>query len=215
MYKAILFDFDGTLANTLPICLEAFRRTVLAHGGTNLENREIRSTFGPSEEGVMKVLVPNEPQESLVTYHRHYEELHSLLQAPFEGLAELLGEFRRLGTKLAVVTGKGAQSLEISLRCVGLDGFFDALEAGCERGPCKPEGIERILKSWDIVPSDALYVGDSVHDVRSARQVGMPIAAVSWADPESHSVLAAANPDFIFATVDEFRGWVLSEIAIR
>jgi len=213
MIRGILFDFDGTLADTLPICLEAFRQAVEHHGGERLADEEIRSKFGPCETGVMTVLVPEAPVESLASYHRLYEELHDSLRSPFDGLAELLGELRRHGIKLGVVTGKGEKSLEISLRLIGLDRAFDALEPGCPYGPCKPEGILRILADWKMKPQDCLYVGDSIHDVSSARLVGMPIASVSWADPSSHETLGAAKPDFLFDSVEEFRSWILSEVS--
>lgn len=212
MIRGILFDFDGTLADTLPIALEAFRRAVKQHGGAVLRDEEIRSHFGPSEAGVMTVLTPQAPKEGLDTYHLHYEELHGGLRSPFAGLSELIDELRKRQIKLGVVTGKGEPSLRISLRLIGLEDAFDALEAGCEYGPCKPAGIRRILAQWGISPREALYVGDSVHDVTSAREVGMPVASVAWAEPESYDALKAARPDYLFATVEEFSKWILSVV---
>jgi phosphoglycolate phosphatase/pyrophosphatase PpaX len=209
MYKAILFDFDGTIADTIPLAVEAFRRAVIHHRGETLSEPEIRQHFGPAEPGVMLALVPEAPVESMETYFRHYEDLHQHLRSPFTGLAELLGELRTKGVKLGVVTGKSSVSLEISLRYIGLEKAFDALEAGCDDGPCKPEGILRMLKTWNIPTTEALYVGDSVHDVYAAREVGIPVASVSWAEPATYTSLKEAAPDFLFSTVEEFREWAL------
>lgn len=160
----------------------------------------------------MQVLVPDAPEESLEDYYRHYDELHGSLTQPFEGLSELLDELRRLGIRLGIVTGKAEKSLRISLGYIGLEGAFDALEAGCPNGPCKPDGIRRILQRWSIDPSDALYVGDALNDIQSAREVGIPIASVSWAEPGIHEKLRAAKPDFLFSTVNEFREWILHAV---
>lgn len=58
MIKCVIFDMDGTLADTLPLCIESFRRSIEKLSGKILTDREIIETFGPSEEGVVKKLFP-------------------------------------------------------------------------------------------------------------------------------------------------------------
>jgi phosphoglycolate phosphatase/pyrophosphatase PpaX len=210
MFKGIIFDFDGTLADTMPLALEAFRRALHPVHGRWFGDDEIRSTFGPTERGTMPTLAPGLEEETLAEYYRHYTDLHSALTTPFAGIHDLLSQLKNRGMRLGIVTGKGETSLMISLEHIGLNGVFESIEVGCDDGPCKPMGIEKILTEWALPGSEVLYVGDAPSDVPAAREAGVPIAAVAWADPSSVGALKDKSPDWLFETVEEFANWVLS-----
>ncbi|RZK18602.1 MAG: hypothetical protein EOO56_15770, partial [Hymenobacter sp.] len=113
--QAVLFDLDGTLANTLPLCIEAFRQAIEPATGQALTDEAIIATFGPSEEGTIRALAPAHYEESLAAYLRHYERLHPQYDTPFAGISELLHDLRHLGAsrfllpqrQLASQTGAG------------------------------------------------------------------------------------------------------------
>lgn len=212
--KGLIFDFDGTLADTVSICIEAFRRAAEPFRGRRLADLEITATFGPSEAGCARALAPEAPEECLKSYYTHYRKLHEALNEPFEGMRELLDGLKAKGVRLGIVTGKGAHSLEISLAAIGLAEEFDSVEAGCDHGPCKPEGIRNILAEWQLDASDALYVGDAPSDVRSAREAGVAIASVAWADPARVSAIAAERPDHLFERMDQFSEWLRGQGAL-
>jgi len=206
--RAVIFDFDGTLAHTLPICIEAFRRAAEPLTGRALSDAEIEATFGPSEEGSVRVLAPGAHEACLEAYVDHYERLHDSVVEPFPGLVPLLRELETRGVRLALVTGKGARSCEISLRRVGLAGVFEHVETGCEHGPCKPEGLRRILGHWGIPASRVAYVGDSPKDVDDAHECGMVAVAAAWAESARPDRLEDRRPDALFRTVEEFAVWL-------
>ena len=66
MLKALIFDFDGTIANTLPVCINAFKRTVEPVLGKEMSLQEVRSYFGPAEEGIFAKHFPDR-QRKLTT----------------------------------------------------------------------------------------------------------------------------------------------------
>lgn len=206
--QSLIFDFDGTLADTLPICIEAFRRAALPYQGRLLSDEEIRSTFGPSEEGSAAVLAPGHEEECLESYLAHYCELHSSCKAPFPGVVSLLDWVESKGILLAMVTGKGARSLEISLKFIGLADRFEEVESGCPHGPCKPAGIRSILERRRLDPSRVWYVGDSPWDVRSAREAGVFVCGVGWGANSHLEQLRAADPDQLFMTVEDCATWL-------
>jgi phosphoglycolate phosphatase/pyrophosphatase PpaX len=206
--KAVIFDFDGTVAHTLPICIEAFRLAALPLTGRRYSDFEITATFGPSEEGSARALTPHAPEECLAAYLRHYEELHADCLSPFDGIPELLTLLGAKGIKVGLVTGKGAGSCQISLRMLGMADVFDAVETGCAHGPCKPEGIRAMLGSWGIEPTRAAYVGDSPSDVVSARSAGVLAVGAAWAESADAGAILAQGPDALFTSLDEFRAWV-------
>ncbi|HEY3782761.1 MAG TPA: HAD family hydrolase [Fimbriimonadaceae bacterium] len=211
MFKGIIFDFDGTLADTMPLAIEAFRRALHPVHGRMLADEEIKASFGPTERGTMPVLAPGLEEATLAEYYRHYTDLHSGLITPFQGIHELLVTLSERRVRLGIVTGKGETSLTISLEHIGLNGVFESIEVGCDDRPCKPLGIARILAEWGLAGDDVLYVGDAPSDVPAAREAGVPIAAVAWADPSSVGALRDKQPDWLFETVESFRDWILKD----
>jgi phosphoglycolate phosphatase-like HAD superfamily hydrolase len=88
--KAVLFDLDGTIGNTLPLCIAAFRESIEPLAARALTDEEIVATFGPSEEGTIALLLPERQPEGLNQYLLRYEELHCRWPSPFEGIPQIL-----------------------------------------------------------------------------------------------------------------------------
>ncbi|WP_205514143.1 HAD family hydrolase [Longitalea arenae] len=212
-FKAFIFDLDGTIANTLPLCIQAFRNAISPLVQRIITDEEIVATFGPSEEGTIKALVPEQYDLALSNYLLHYEELHDQCSKPFEGMAESLEELRNKNVRLAMVTGKGPRSTEISLRRFGLEDYFEYVKTGSAAGPIKHQCIDTILSCWtDIKREQVIYVGDAPTDILACRQVGIPIAAAAWAPTASPETLLSLAPDFIFYDVKKFTEWAISVI---
>ena len=154
MIKTAIFDFDGTLADTIPLCLEAFRRAVNDLDGRVLTDREIERNFGPDDLGVIRKLFPGKPEwheRGRELFIHYYQELHAeMAPAPFAGTVELLHSLRNSGIRLAMVTGKRRESADISLKFFHLDGFFPVLETGSPEGGVKTDRINRALERWEL-----------------------------------------------------------------
>lgn len=213
MLKAVLFDFDGTVGNTLPLCLAAFQKAIAPLAGRSFSEREIVATFGPSEEGTIRALVPQFYEQGVEEYLRCYRELHSMCPAPFPGIPELLRDLKKWGAAVALVTGKGARSCRISLDRYGIAEYFDAVETGSPDGPVKPEGIRAVLEKFRLTPAEALYIGDTASDIVSSRSVGIPVAAAAWAQTAEPAELRRNRPDLIFCTVAELHGYLQKQLA--
>lgn len=183
MIRAVIFDFDGTIGNTLPLCIAAFRRAIEPLAGKQLPDEEIVATFGPSEEGTIRILAPHAYEQGLADYLNCYRELHDMCPSPFDGIPELLEWLRARGIIIALVTGKGRRSCSISLEQYGIARFFDLVETGSPEGPCKPEGIRAVLDRFLLKPEEAIYVGDTASDVASARSAGVPAVAAPGRKP--------------------------------
>ena len=206
--KTVIFDLDGTIANTLPLCILAFRNAIEPLINKSLTDEEIIATFGPSEEGTIRILVPDHEEAGVAGYLEHYEKLHSMCPATFPGIVELLDLLREKNVQLAMVTGKGKQSALISLKQFGLEDYFEVLETGSPEGPDKINGIRRVIKSLDTDLSESIYVGDAPSDIKYCKDVGIPIAAGAWSITTDAGVLQKLNPDWLFYTVEEFRAWI-------
>ena len=213
-FRAVLFDLDGTLADTLPLCIEAFRLAVEPATGRSLADAEIIATFGPSEEGTIHALAPQHYAESLAAYLRHYERLHAQYPAPFAGITALLQDLRDRGIRLGLVTGKGAESTRLSLRQLGLDEVFEVVETGSPLGPRKAEALRQVLRTWDLAPPEAVYIGDAPSDVSAARAAGVPVVAAAWAATADSEALQALQPDALADSVDALRAWLWPRLTL-
>lgn len=205
MLKAVIFDLDGTLGDTLPLCVAAFRRALEPLTGKTLTDREIYDNFGPSEEGMIRTMLPSRYQEALDAYLENYRELHALCPEPFEGIKELLLWLADRELIVALVTGKGERSCRISLERFALDGCFDAVEAGSPLGPVKHRCIGALLKRYGISGEEALYVGDAVSDISASASAGVQTLSAAWAPSADREELECRNPGNVFTSVDALK----------
>jgi len=211
-FAGAIFDFDGTIADTLPICIEAFQETFAQYGGPRLDAAGVRALFGPSEEGVLAGTLGAEADAALESYLDQYRLLHETCSTPFPGIRRLLDALRHRGVPLAIVTGKGPRSVRISLDYIGLAGYFDPIEAGSPDGSVKGQAMTRVAQAWDVAPERIVSVGDHVNDVREARRAGTIPVSVVWAHPDSAEVLQAEEPEALFVSVDDFASWLVAQV---
>ena len=211
MIKTAIFDFDGTLADTIPLCREAFRRAVRELDGRTLTDEEIERQFGPDDLGANQRLLPGKPElheKGRELFLRYYHALHpELAPTPFPGAAGLLHALRSRGIRLAMVTGKRLESAEISLQFFHLAEFFPILETGSPEGGVKPDRIRRALDRLDSSAGEAIYIGDSPTDVDACRAVPIRILAAGWAAEADVKGLEERKPDYLltrFEDLDRF-----------
>ena len=211
--KAVIFDLDGTLAETLPLCIQAFRRSIEPLVNHSVSAAEIIATFGPSEEGTIMALAPDHYEKGVADYLQFYESLHEICPDPFNGIKDLLVVLKDKGIYVAMVTGKGKYSTDISLKHFGLTHFFEVIETGSPDGPRKAEGIQLILDLFgDIKKDEFIYVGDSPGDITASRRAGIPVVAAAWAESSEPEKLKELNPDELFYTIMEFTNWLYARI---
>jgi phosphoglycolate phosphatase/pyrophosphatase PpaX len=206
--KAVIFDLDGTVCDTLPLCIEAFKRAIEPLYGKPVTDDVLIATFGPSEEGTIKALIPDHYDQGVSDYLSAYGRLHAMCPKPFEGITETIGFLRESGVVTALVTGKGARSCRVSLEFYSLNGSFDAVETGSPDGMRKTEGILAVLERFHILPEEAIYVGDAPTDVLLARAAGVRTASALWGSIVEEDAVMAAKPAWIFHSVADFRSFI-------
>jgi HAD superfamily hydrolase (TIGR01549 family) len=202
--KAILFDLDGTIGNTLPLCIAAFRESIEPLAARSLTDEEIVATFGPSEEGTIAVFLPERQAEGLKQYLLRYEELHCRWPSPFEGIPEILSYLKAKGVFVGLITGKGDRSTQLTLKNYGMEDYFDVIKTGASSGPVKDRRIEEVIAEFSLDREEVLYVGDAPSDVKACRDCNIRIAAAAWAPTANAAELQQMCPDFLFSSVAGF-----------
>jgi len=209
--RALIFDLDGTLCDTLPLIYDCFREVLLRYTGRLYEDAEIRPLFGPPEEGVVRrVLSGGAAVEALRDYLNLYQERHARYVRVFPERVRDLAALRDAGLALGVVTGKGIGTARITLRETGLDGLFDLVLTGSVgfRPKPAPDGIQLALGALGRPPELAAYVGDTIVDVRAARAAGCIAIGVLWQDrPDERLAANDSGADHLFKRWDDFVSW--------
>jgi pyrophosphatase PpaX len=205
---AVLFDLDGTLVDTLPICYLAFRGALEDAGAATMTDDEIHALFGPSEEGMMQRVLPEDWERVLPAYFDEYRRLLGSCPAVVSELVDALALLRQRRIRTALVTGKSRVTAIMSIQHFGLDDAFDAIECGSPQGVVKADVIRRLLARWNISPADAVYVGDGAADMVAAREAGVLAAGAAWAQGARASELKEARADVIFTDAAEFLTWL-------
>ncbi|ANQ51700.1 HAD hydrolase-like protein [Flammeovirga sp. MY04] len=211
--KAVIFDLDGTIGDTVPLCIQAFRQSIEPLIDQQVSDAEIMATFGPSEEGTIMALAPNHYDKGVADYLAYYEEYHDICPSPFDGMLEVLNLLQEKQIRIAMVTGKGKYSTEISLDKFGLTDYFEIIETGIPTGPSKPEGMEKVVDYFKEIPKEEMiYVGDAPSDITASRQVGIAVVGAGWAEATEVGKLEALRADKVFKTIEEFKTWLVTKI---
>ncbi len=204
----IIFDMDGTLADTLPVCIEAFQETVQHFTSWRPAPAEISALFGPSEEGMLEKLIPGRLEESLPHFVAEYERAHEQCRHLFPGVERALELLKRSGIRMAIVSGKGRQSAEVSLRYLKLGRWIDCVETGFADKADKPTSIRTVLARWNMPPEQAAYVGDMPSDMQSARRAGVIPVGAAWAETSTLRNGSGDKSGLIFYDIDSFIRWI-------
>ncbi len=208
-FKLVIFDLDGTLGDTIPLCIQAFHEALEPIIHRKLTDKEIEDTFGPAEAATIKAFAPDHIPDGLEAFHKAYKKLHDMCPAPFPGIRELLDNLKKHQVHIALVTGKGKESTDITLNKFEIASYFEFIENGSPNAEIKPSGIQAIFdKLPDVAKKNILYVGDSPGDIKASRKAHVTVAAAAWASTAKPEELRKLEPDEIFYTVNDFAVWL-------
>lgn len=206
----MIFDLDGTLADTLDYCVLSFQDSYEKITGIRPTYEKVIAYFGVSEEGIAQSLLPEKSELFVNTYMQVYSEYLKSCGGLFDGIIDILDILKTKNIKISMVTGKGAQSAEITLDKFGIKHYFEHVETGSMQGSIKPKCIDKIVKNWDLSKENIYYVGDQPSDIRDSKLAGVKPIAVSWAKTSYYDLLKQHQPHLLFSEISAFRNWILT-----
>ncbi len=213
MIKMVAFDFDGTVADTIPMCIEAFKKAVSPYVGHRLTKHEILQTFGLSEVGMVKAVVKDNWKLALEDFYFYYEEMHNSCTKPFSEVCDLIKYLKQKNVIVALITGKGQKSCDISLKKLGMENYFSDIMVGDETRLNKAESILKLLKKYSIKNDQFYYVGDAVSDVMACRDVSVTCLSAAWSDSVELEELKKINPTYIFNNISGLKIFLESKLS--
>jgi pyrophosphatase PpaX len=211
-YKCIIFDMDGTLTQTNQLIYDAFNHIAERYLHKRLTPQEIIAYFGPPEkDAVQNMIGPEHIDEAMAEYYRFYSDRHDALASLYPGIIDILRFLHAHNVLVALCTGKGRTTTDISLELFEIERYFDITITGDDVEEFKPsgEGIRAITARFGLLPEQVLMVGDAVADVLAARDAGTDVASVVW-DSYGKADVLHLNADYLFENVDAFFAWLKS-----
>lgn len=202
--KNLIFDLDGTLGDSLPLCIAAFKEAVEPFTNVELTETEIYKHFGISEDGIIKELLPNNQEEGLKSFISSYTRLLDENPDPFPGVKQLLQALSNNGIFLTMVTGKGRETANITLQKYGIDHYFQDLYVGSPIGEVKDHCINELINKHQLNRSETVYIGDALSDVYASRNCDIGIIGAGWASTTDVPALAETAPDHLFTSFTDF-----------
>ncbi len=197
----MLFDLDGTLADTIGLILASFDHALRAVVGSPRPAEEVRPWIGRTLRAVFEDEYPGDAADLERTYLEWNRAHAADLIRPYAGVDVLVRALVDTHVRIGVVTSKRRDTAAEVLARVGLDGLVDVVAAMEDTTRHKPDAAPLLHGAARLsTPVErCVYVGDAVVDVMAARAAGMASVAVTWGAGTPDS-LAAAGPDVL---VDE------------
>lgn len=201
---AILFDLDGTLADSVELILGAFRHTFNTHLGSVPADLAWIAGMGTPLSSQIRALVADEAliEPMTATYRDWQNQHHDALLREFEGVRETLSLLHDRGHEMALVTSKATEAAKRALRLIGIDALLSqvvGLDSTTSHKP-NPEPVLHALAQLRRDPRDAIFVGDSPHDIAAGNAAGVFTVAALWG-PFSRQTLEEAHPGRLIADI--------------
>ncbi len=205
--ELVIFDFDGTLANSTPGIVKVARQVLNAHGLSDEELGDLRRLVGPPFPQAFSMvygLSSEEAEQVTEEYRAIYKDLGLEGWPLYDGMAELLAALRESGRTLAVASSKRTELLVRALDDNGVTESFDLI---CGKqddyADTKPKTIARVLDALGRTPEEAVMVGDRHFDVEAAAACGLPCAGVRYGETCPRGELEDAGACAVAETIDE------------
>ena len=190
--KLVIFDFDGTLADTKENIILTFQMTMKELGVEIKSRQECAATIGLTLEDAFKVLYPGMAAEKYIllrdTYRRIFKENRKILvPGLFPEVMETLEELRRRGHLMSIASSRQSPSLQSFLEDMKIAHLFEYAVGGdnVEHPKPAPDAVLQILRHYNLSAEEAFVVGDMPFDINMATNAGVKSCGVTWGNADA------------------------------
>lgn len=205
----VLFDLDGTLLDSIRLIIESYHHTLASHGLPPRTDDYWLAGIGTPLRVQFREWAEDEAllQAMIATYRDYNIANHDRQVRPYPGVVEVVRRVRARGLRTGLVTSKQRTGADRGLRVLDLTEQIEVIVAADDVVNPKPhpEPVLRAVEHLGVDTGGTLFVGDSVHDMRSGRAAGARTAAVLWG-PFGRDHLEATAPDYWLERPEELLG---------
>ena len=208
--KAVIWDLDGTLLNTLDDLAASVNAALAMNGMPLRSTEEVRAFVGNGIRNLMMRAVPDGEanpafDKALEDFTRHYGAHSRDRTRPYDGILEMLDKLSEAGMKHAIVSNK----IDFAVKALSRAYFGERMCAAIGDDPSRarkpaPDSVLAAMREMGVTAQETVYVGDSDVDVLTARNAGVPCVAVLWGFRDE-ACLRAAGAERLAHTPDELR----------
>jgi phosphoglycolate phosphatase len=200
-YRLVIFDSDGTLADTLPWMRSIFNELAEAHGFKRVEPHEYEQFRNLHGAALLRELgLPLWKLPQVMTDMRRRMAGHTGRFSLFPGINDVLHRLAAAGMQLAIVSSNSRENVE---RVLGAENARLVARFACGVSVFgKATKLRQTLRQCSVSPHQAIYIGDEIRDAEAAAKAGIAFGAVTWGQ-HGAEILGALKPELIFTTVRE------------
>jgi pyrophosphatase PpaX len=227
--KYILFDFDGTIADTNEIVTKCLQMAAVHGRGREFSTCEMDMLFGKPLHIQMEHVNPDRTEELVAFYRRNYMDYRDSMTHLFPGIYEMLQKLKDLGYRMGVVTNKNAPGIDHGFNLLDIRRFFDVAITSDDVINRKPHpepvfkafsmmrgepafaftDIEKSMSDYENEIAEAVLIGDSSHDIECGKRAGCRTILVEWTSISIDTILHL-EPDFVAKTPDDICEYIRS-----
>ncbi len=202
-FQTLVFDFDGTIADTLGETRIIFNQIAPDYGIRQVAEHELDGLRHLSLKQLLDHLdIPKRRVPALISRGTSMMRANITQLQLIPGMPKTLTELRRHVRSFGILTSNATPNVDLFLRAHGLRDQFDFISS-TSKLTGKAKHLRAIRKTFSLGPQDLLYIGDELRDVKASQKAGVPIAAVTWGF-NSRESLAASGPDYLFDKPADF-----------
>jgi phosphoglycolate phosphatase len=210
-FRFVVFDWDGTLADSTTLIADSLRRACADIGEPMPDESTARYVIGLGLADALRHVAPGlvpERQRALTDRYRHHFLTRDAQVPLFAGVRELLAELETAGFLLGIATGKSRVGLERALAQQGIGHHFVATRCADEGFPKPhPDMLLHLIDRVGVASNATLMIGDTTHDVEVAHGAGAAAVAVAYGAHDADS-LARRSPLALVGSIAELHGWL-------
>jgi phosphoglycolate phosphatase len=195
-YRTLIFDFDGTLANTLEESRRIFNQLAADYKLREVTEEELPGLRHMSLKELLNHLkIPKHRVPGLIARGTSLMRANISKLPLIRGIGEILPELRARSDSFGILTSNASTNVDLFLRAHGLREHFDFISS-TSKLTGKAKHLRAIRKTFSLSSHEMLYVGDEIRDVKASKKAGIPVAAVTWGF-NSPEVLASEEPEHL------------------
>jgi len=214
-YKAVIFDWDGTVMDSTASIVGAIQAACIDLELPVPSLKDASWVIGLSLQQALQRCAPTLKDEYvphfIERYRHHFFSFDQQLSL-FDGIVPLLEDLKQQEIRLGVATGKSRFGLDRVLQAHQLAQHFDCTRCADEtQGKPHPAMLFEIMERLDLEPEQVLMVGDTTHDVHMASNAGVDSMAVTYGAHDKRTLLVS-EPTVMVSSVKEMRSWLTARL---